>query len=243
MKSGRRPAMPTGGFHSAISRARSASISDCDSWAALPMAAPSDGVELSCSPVAALRCGSRLSSSAAILSASNLGCCFCGGFFGGSGSFLGLLFVLVLLLELLGDRIGLGLRLRLRRLLRRRLDFLFLGELGRRLLDRLRLVDLLHQRLGHLGLGRCLDALGHFARSPSRSPDRPAAIRPASLRASCRKTTPAPTAAPPRAGRPRSLRRYALHRYFFELCSNSVTKATRWKPADDSRPITFIMVP
>ena len=29
----------------------------------------------------------------------------------------------------------------------------------------------------------------------------------------------------------------------FELCSNSVTKATRWKPADDSRPITFIMVP
>jgi hypothetical protein len=36
-------------------------------------------------PVAALRDGSRLSSSAAIRSASNFGCCFCGGFFGGSG--------------------------------------------------------------------------------------------------------------------------------------------------------------
>ena len=33
------------------------------------------------------------------------------------------------------------------------------------------------------------------------------------------------------------------HHFAFEPCSNSVTKATRWKPADDSRPITRIMVP
>ena len=34
-----------------------------------------------------------------------------------------------------------------------------------------------------------------------------------------------------------------LELHYFEPCSNSVTKATRWKPAADSRPITFIMVP
>ena len=82
--------MPTGGFHNAISRARSASSSDCESWAALPSAVPSVGALLSSAPVIELRVGSRLSSRAAILSALNLGCFLCGigGRRGGSGSFL-----------------------------------------------------------------------------------------------------------------------------------------------------------
>src|SRR5436190_2058665 len=65
-------------------RARSASISLCVRLAERPVGVPSEGVWLSVSPVAAWRCGSRLSSSAAIRLASNFGCGF-----GGSGFFCG----------------------------------------------------------------------------------------------------------------------------------------------------------
>src|SRR5262249_39747133 len=51
----------------------------------MPEDVPREGEALVSIPVAALHCGSRLSSKAAILSASNFGCCFWGGRFGGSG--------------------------------------------------------------------------------------------------------------------------------------------------------------
>ena len=64
-------------------RARSAT-----SVTARPVAVPSEGVLFSVSPVAALRCGSRLSSRAAMRLASNFGCGFAGStFFGGVSAF------------------------------------------------------------------------------------------------------------------------------------------------------------
>ena len=123
---------------------------------------PSEGVLFSVSPVAAWRCGSRLSSSAAMRFASNFGCGFGGSaFFSGFGV-LGLLLLLLrlgllglVLLQRLGDRIDLRLRLLRERLLR----------LGLRLLRRRRL------RLGLLRLRRAAWAA---------APDRPSARSPAS---------------------------------------------------------------
>src|SRR3954470_22470452 len=84
----RASASPAGGFQHCWMRARNASISLCVRLAQRPAGVPSEGVWLSVSPVAEWRCGSRLSSSAAIRLASNLGCGFGGsGFFCGSGGF------------------------------------------------------------------------------------------------------------------------------------------------------------
>ena len=141
---------------------------------------------LSVSPVAAWRCGSRLSSSAAIWLGSNFGCGFGGSaFFGGgsrlsaassdpaswlsffSASAIGSIFGSGSLSKACfgsgfggcGRRLRLGLlRLGLRRLhlIGGRDDLLLLDDLGVRLLDRLRLGDLLDQRLRRFGLRRGL---------------------------------------------------------------------------------------
>src|SRR5690348_13783692 len=75
---------PIGGVQHCLMRSRSASISLCDNCAASPLARPSVALGLRSLPVAAWRCGSRWSSSAAILSGLNSGG-FLTGFFGGIG--------------------------------------------------------------------------------------------------------------------------------------------------------------
>ena len=74
---------PGGGLHKLLTRALKASISLCDSFAAVPLGAPRLTASL-VSPVAARRCGVCLLSSAATCLGSNLGCCSC-SFFGGVG--------------------------------------------------------------------------------------------------------------------------------------------------------------
>ena len=64
---------------SAISRARSASSSDCESWAALPSAVPSEGVELGSAPVAAMPLGLALVEQGGDLVGVELGCRRIGG--------------------------------------------------------------------------------------------------------------------------------------------------------------------
>ena len=83
----RASATPTGGFQHCCSRARSASISLCDRRRRVRRSrAERRRVAERRRRSRRARCGSRLSSSAAILSASNFGCGFGGsGFFGGSG--------------------------------------------------------------------------------------------------------------------------------------------------------------
>ncbi len=76
---------PAGGLQSCASRARKASSSLCVSSAACPLGAPSETVSLRTGPVAAKRCGARLSSSASTLRGSNFGCSLAGRF-GGVGN-------------------------------------------------------------------------------------------------------------------------------------------------------------
>jgi len=69
---------PSGGCQHSLTRRRKASISFAESFAALPLARPSEPCALMTSPAEASRFGSRWSSSAAIFFGSNSGC-----FFGG----------------------------------------------------------------------------------------------------------------------------------------------------------------
>ena len=209
----------------------------------MPAAVPSDGAELSSAPVAAWLCGialveqrgdlvgvefrlrprrllwrQRLRSSPWPASASR---------------------PVFLSFSAIGSGLAAGCGLAL---LRRRHDLLLFGELGRRLVDGLWRRRSSPPAAWLFRLGRFLDALGHLGEVLVADEIDRQQVRPGSLPAALRKTRSAPTAAPPRGARPKSLTRPCIS-ITFEPCSNSVTNATRWKPAADSRPITFIIVP